>query len=137
MIGSLRWNIVLGAVGFGLTFALSVGHNFIARTLLNSAYGFLILFVVGFALRWTLGTLVGLKAAAPATEEEATETTVGTAVDAATPEDREQLNELIKEQLHDPAPADAFKPLAPKRLASVSAEDAEQLAKALRRVTEE
>lgn len=135
MIGSIRWNILLGTVGFLLTFLMSIGSNFLVRALLNSAYSFLILFAVVFALRWILGTLVGLKAVPDQAVEQAAED-AGAAVNETTPDDQEQLNDLLKSQLKAPDQVEPFVPLQPKKLASVPDADPEQLAQALRQLKE-
>ncbi|TNJ64317.1 hypothetical protein FE784_21240 [Paenibacillus hemerocallicola] len=135
MIGSIRWNILFGTVGFLLTFLMSVGSNFIVRALLNSAYSFLILFAVVFALRWILGTLVGLKGVSDPVGHAAED--VGNAVNETTPDDQDQLNDLLKNQLKGPESTEPFVPLQPKKLASVPDADPEQLAQALRQLKEE
>lgn len=120
-----------------LTFLLSIDGNFFGRALLHSVYSFAIIFAVAFALRWFLGTLVGLKPLVASSEEAPDE--VGGAVNVSTPDDQEQLNELLKQQLTPdsaPEPAGTFVPLAPKKLASVTDADAEQLAQALRQLKE-
>ncbi|MFK7695812.1 hypothetical protein [Paenibacillus sp. HJGM_3] len=138
MIGTFRWNLVLGAVGFGFTFLLSVGDNFFITTLWQSVYGFLIMFGVGFAIRFGLGTLAGLKefqetAAQAASPEDGK----GQSVDAVTPVDQDELDRLLREERSDTDPAkEEFQLLKPKRLTTLPAEP-DELAQALRRLTEE
>lgn len=135
MIGSIRWNIYIGFVGFLLTFAMSVGSNFPVRALLHGAYSFLILFAVVFALRWFLGTLAGLKGVAdPDPANPAADDQVGHTVNEMTPDDQDQLNDLLKTQLNRPDAADPFVPLQPKKLASVPDADPEHLAQMLRQL---
>jgi hypothetical protein len=136
MIGTVRWNFVLGAIGFAATFFMSVGDNFLRTTLLNSAYSFAILFAVGFAVRWWLGTVVGLKNARSTTENEKETEHRGAAVDAVTPDEQEQLNRLLKEQLAPPVSESEFVPLQPKRLTSHAPNDPKRMAEALRRLTD-
>ncbi|MEF3304840.1 hypothetical protein, partial [Paenibacillus sp. GYB003] len=95
MIGTVRWNLVVGFFGFLLTFFLSASANFIWRALLHGTYSFLILFAFVFAMRWVLGTLVGLKSVTVA----GAAPVAGQTVNETTPDDQEQLNELLKEQL--------------------------------------
>lgn len=139
MIGTYRWNLVLGTVGFALTFILSIEYNLIWRTLMSSVYSFLILFVVAFALRWILGTLIGLKPQPQADsqhlESEHLDESVGQTVNTATPDDQDQLNEMLKEQLNRPE-SEPFVPLQPKKLATVPDADAQELAQAVRHLTE-
>lgn len=134
MIGSIRWNIGFGVCGFLLTFAMSIGDNFLLRSLLNGAYSFLILFAVVFALRWVLGTVIGLKGVSGPGKEPSE--AVGKAVNETTPDDQDQLNDMLKEQLSRSEPAEPFVPLQPKKLASVPEADPQQLAQALRQMKE-
>src|SRR5690606_20811430 len=140
MIGTVRWNFILAFTGFLLTFILSAGDNFLVRALINSFYSFIILFMIGFAARWLLGTAAGLKTANSVEQGDSfdvipdVEDPRGAAFDAATPEDG-SLNEMIKEQLGAEQTSE-FVPLTPRKLASAPHEDGEQLAQALRRLTE-
>jgi len=137
MIGTVRWNLVLGAIGFAATFFMSVGDNFLLTTLLNSVYSFAILFAVGFAVRWWLGSVVGLKSVHPTMPENEKEAEHrGVAVDAVTPDEQEQLNQLLKEQIAPPVSESEFVPLQPKRLTSPAPNDPKQMAEALRRLTD-
>jgi hypothetical protein len=102
------------------------------RALLHGAYSFFILFAVVFALRWFLGTLVGLKGVAEPVD--LADEQVGNTVNEMTPDDQDQLNDLLKTQLNRPDAADPFVPLQPKKLASVPDADPEQLAQMLRQL---
>ncbi|MDF2657326.1 MAG: hypothetical protein K0Q94_117 [Paenibacillus sp.] len=140
MIGSYRWNLVLGTLGFALTFILSIEYNFIWRTLMSSVYSFLIIFVAAFALRWILGTLIGLKPqpvsdSGQPMESQLPDEPVGQTVDTATPDDQDQLNEMLKEQLNR-SDSEPFVPLQPKKLATVQETEAQELAQAVRHLTE-
>lgn len=140
MIGNVRWNIILGMIAFVLTFIMSYGNNLIVRTLLHSVYSFMILFAAGFALRWILGTVVGLKQADSFTRTEDASEGLGAAVNEVTPDDQEQLNELLKTQLQQgdsDQSNEPFVPLLPKKLTSVTNSEPEEMAQALRRMTEE
>ncbi|WP_127580658.1 hypothetical protein [Paenibacillus koleovorans] len=139
MIGTVRWNLALGVLGFGLTFLLSVGDNYFTTTLLHSSYGFIIMFGVGFAVRWVLGTLAGLKELQHEEGNEAVEEAgKGNSVYSVTPNDEAELNELLKNGMNGasaPSP-DEFTLLKPKRLTTAPGEP-EEMAQALRRFTEE
>lgn len=138
MIGTVRWNLVIGALGFGFTFLLSVGDNFFTTTLLHSFYGFIIMFGVGFAVRWVLGTLAGLKEfQAMADNSIIPDEGKGTNVDSVTPGDHDELGQLLKDNRNGTdSSIEEFTLLKPKKLASIPAEP-EELAQALRRLTEE
>lgn len=134
MIGTVRWNLIVGLGGFLLTFFMSMSENFIWRALLHGVYSFLILFAVVYALRWVLGTLAGLKnVAAP---NESADALAGQAVNETTPDDQEMLNQMLKDQL-SAGSDDPFIPLQPKKLVSVSDTAPEKLAGALRQMKEE
>ncbi|RKN86498.1 hypothetical protein [Paenibacillus ginsengarvi] len=134
MIGTVRWNLIVGLGGFLLTFFMSMSENFIWRALLHGMYSFLILFAVVYALRWVLGTLAGLKnVAAP---NESADASAGQAVNETTPDDQEMLNQMLKDQL-SAGSDDSFIPLQPKKLVSVSDTAPEKLAGALRQMKEE
>ncbi|MBD2862778.1 hypothetical protein [Paenibacillus oceani] len=140
MIGSYRWNLVLGTLGFALTFILSIEYNFFWRTLMSSVYSFFIIFVAAFALRWILGTLIGLKPqpvsdSGQPMESQLPDEPVGQTVDTATPDDQDQLNEMLKEQLNR-SDSEPFVPLQPKKLATVQETEAQELAQAVRHLTE-
>ncbi|MDF2721418.1 MAG: hypothetical protein K0Q59_1093 [Paenibacillus sp.] len=135
MIGTIRWNIGIGICGFLLTFAMSIGDNYVLRVLLHALYSFLILFVIVFGLRWVLGSVVGLKGIAVA--EKPSADAVGTAFDAATPDDQDQLNDMLKQQLNGKEAVEPFLPLQPKKLSSVPSADPQQLAQALRQMNEQ
>lgn len=146
MIGTIRWNVYAGFLGFLLTFTLSVGGNFVIRALLHGLYSFLIVFTVVFVLRWLLGTVGGLKEVPPLEAaadlgnggpDEAT----GQAFDQRTPDEEEHLNDLLKDQLKPPAgqaqeEGGSFVPLAPQKLKAVSDAEAEELAQAMRHLKE-
>lgn len=150
MIGTIRWNFYAGFLGFLLTFTLSAGGNFAIRALLHGFYSFLIVFTVVFVLRWLLGTVGGLKEV-PLPEAAADlgrggpDEAAGQAFDERTPDEEEHLNDLLKEQLHNPPAGQAqedggaggsFVPLAPQKLKAVSDAEAEQLAQAMRHLKE-
>jgi hypothetical protein len=138
MIGTVRWNLVLGVIGFGLTFLLSVGANFFTATLLHSFYGFIIMFGVGFAVRWVLGTLAGLKEFQVIADNSKTpDEGIGANVDSVTPGDHDELGQLLKDNRNGTdSSIEEFTLLKPKKLASIPAEP-EELAQALRRLSEE
>src|SRR5690348_9183193 len=94
MIGTLRWNFVVGAVSCCLTFLFSFMHNPWMITFIHSMYSFIALFVFSFLFRWILGTVVGLKALVQVLEqaqeqvsENKEEANKGQSIDIVTPDD--------------------------------------------------
>jgi|HigsolmetaGSP12D_1036236.scaffolds.fasta_scaffold00881_6 flagellar biosynthesis/type III secretory pathway M-ring protein FliF/YscJ len=145
MTGSWRWNFGFGLFGSALTFLFSVGNNPLETTLLRCLYAFLAFTALAFGVRFVLGQLMRPAAAArpekPA-QEQADER--GAVLDLVTPDDEASLTGLIKEQWsggQEPAPAPApsgeFKPLQPKRLVSLNNQGPEEVAQAIRRLTDE
>lgn len=140
MLGSVRWNVVLGAVGMVLTFAFSLGNNGIAISCLRSLYAFAAMFAAGYLLRGALHIIVGSAGTAPLQEPDH----VGTRVDLQTPEEEGGLNDLLKAQLEAGTDAsrtqtqDAdFVPFQPARVFKAEGADGEELAAAVRRLAQD
>jgi len=142
MIGTIRWNFIIGAVSFVLTFCISIFNNIWLTTLLNSLYSFIILFIVVFFCRWVLGTIAGInhfEVSESLSHESEEEEHKGTALDISTPDEEADLHEMLKGSLHSDRPdgAAVFTPLNPPKLSSKSNLDAGELAQAVRHMTEE
>lgn len=138
MIGSIRWNFIIGALAFIFTFVLSMSQNIWLTTVIRSFYSFAILFVLVFLCRFLLGTFAGLSHLS-AQEQEAEEAEgKGTAVDAVTPDQDEELREILKSVV-DPKEASAadFSPLNPPKLRVKEQPSSEELAQAVRRMSDE
>ncbi|TBL77752.1 hypothetical protein [Paenibacillus thalictri] len=141
MIGSIRWNLVLGLITFICTGLFSFSSNIWTTTLLNSVYSFVLVFALVFLVRWFLGTVIGLnKVLAEETElSQAEEAIKGTALDVVTPDEGDSINQLLKDGLGPQAKSndDSFAPLAPPKLKSKTDLEPDDLAKALRQMSEE
>jgi hypothetical protein len=141
MLGTIRWNFIVGGLSSLITFLFSIANNIWLTTLLRSIYSFLILFALVFMFRWVLGTVVGLNKLAstdPHLQDSADEHK-GTALDMSTPDEEAALHQMLKGSLDpDAAGVDAsFAPLQPPKLSSNANLDAEEMAQALRSLTEE
>ncbi|XEC97134.1 hypothetical protein AB6A23_11620 [Paenibacillus tarimensis] len=143
MLGSIRWNSALGLFGFILTFIFSIGSNGFTITLLRSVYAFLTLFAIAFALRYVLGLInasVG-RQSSNALQQQAEEQT-GSELDLVTPDEQEDLNRMLKEQMVAGRPLgsaeqqSSFQPLSPPKLVSAKDKSAEELAQAVRHLAE-
>ncbi|MED4602706.1 hypothetical protein P9314_18820 [Paenibacillus validus] len=142
MIGSIRWNFIIGAIAFIFTFMFSVGNNIWLTTLLRSVYSFAVLFILVFGCRWLLGTFAGFNQwNSNKTElgEGDSDGTKGTVFDAVTPPDQdEELHQMLKKKVDAPMPEEeTFSPLNPPKLSTKFSETPEELAQAVRRMTEE
>ncbi|MEW9697697.1 hypothetical protein [Paenibacillus sp. SI8] len=143
MIGTIRINVIVAALAGILTFALSIGNNLLLTTCLRSFYSFLILFVLTFGFRWVMGLLTGAELLA---KNQSTDTAVNEAVgqtlDLTTPDDEDAVTrEMLKSNQRLNPSIDAtehqFSPLNPPKLVTKNNLDPEQLAGALRRMSED
>lgn len=138
MAGTIRWNFVVGAVSFVLTFLLSLGSNVLLTTLLRSLYSFAILFAVTFGFRFIMGLLLSSggpganETAAAAAESPAPNENLGRHLDLTTPDE-------TAHQTADGADREEaeFSPLLPTKLVTRKQPDTEQSVRALRQMSEE
>lgn len=136
MSGKWRWTVGFGVFGAALTFLFQVSRNPIGTTLLRSVYAFLAFAVLATVVRIALSVL--LRPAAPPSMRLPAEDN-GRAIDLTTPDDGGELTDLLKEQWTDgrDQPISGFQPLNPKRLVALEHPDAEDVVKAVRRMTDE
>ncbi|TDF98204.1 hypothetical protein [Paenibacillus piri] len=141
MIGSIRWNFLVGGLSFALTFCVSIVNNIWLTTLLRSVYSFIILFLVVFACRWALGTLAGFNkpAGAETLHDESAEEHKGNTLDLSTPDEEADLHQMLRNSQDgkESAGGTGFAPLNPPKLSSKSNLDAGELAQAVRHMTEQ
>ncbi|GGG80616.1 hypothetical protein [Paenibacillus radicis (ex Gao et al. 2016)] len=153
MIGTWRWNLVMGLVGAALTMLFSIGKNPLDVMLLRSLYAFIAFVVLAFILRAAISIILQPPAMNAGSElaQAANEEGKGTALDLYTPDEGDDINELLKAQLgegsHSTAErtekadqeqqqaAEQFRPLNPPQLLSTENKDPEQLVKAIRHLT--
>lgn len=132
MKGNLLFNLVFGAVGFVLTLLISLGNNLFMTSLIRGLISFVIWFLLAFLLRWVWGVV-----SVPEAEHEAAaaEQERGTRFDMTTPDESDELNDLLTPRpASDQEDGKGFTPLNPPKL--VSAKDPEELAKAVRHLSE-
>ncbi|WP_099520661.1 hypothetical protein [Paenibacillus sp. BIHB 4019] len=146
MIGNWRWNVGLGLTGVILTILFSLGKNAVTVILLRSVYAFIAFVVIAFILRAVLTFI--LKPPALLDNGAAEEDGIGTQFNLTTPDESEDLNQLLKDGL-DIRPAqdeadsklpmeqeqEPFRPLAPPQLVSAQNKEPEELAKVVRHLT--
>jgi hypothetical protein len=134
MMGTISLNLIIGAISFVITFIVSSFTNIWMTTLIRSCYSFIILFLLVFLFRWVLGTFAGLDKTTNVTDENK-----GTALDLTTPDEDAALNQMLKDSL-DPNATETepgFAPLNPPKLSSKVNMESEELAQALRHISEE
>lgn len=137
MLGSVRWNVALGAAGMLLTFVFSLDHNGLAVSCLRAVYAFAAFFAAGYLLRGALQLIVGASDTAPLQADGH----VGTHVNLETPEES-GLNDLLKAQLEEERgagrqPEAEFVPFQPARVFKAEGLDGEELAAAVRHMAQE
>jgi hypothetical protein len=137
MIGTIRWNLLVGAISFAITLLASSFNNIWSTTLIRSCYSFVLLFVLVFLFRWVLGTFAGLDKITE--NDRLTDENKGTALDLTTPDDDESLKQMVKGSL-DPNSLEAesgFAPLTPPKLSSKANVETGDMVQALRQMSEE
>ena len=134
MIGTFRWNLATGIVGFLGTLLISMPHNILKTALTQSCYSFVFLFLFTFVVRWLLGTVLrsnGVSEEALASAAELNSAPKGQTIDLATPDDGSFPGMA-------PAAEDGgFSPLNPPKLTTKMDHHPEELVKAFRQMTEE
>jgi hypothetical protein len=144
MFGTWRWNVVFGFIGTVLTVAFSIGNNPVSVMLLRSMYAFIAFFVLAFAMRAVLAYI--LQPPSISGEQPEQDEGIGRQLDMLTPDESDELNQMLKSQLQDgtttpvnevQANAAAFRPLNPPQLLSSKNTQPEELVKAIRHLTGE
>lgn len=139
MIGTIRWNLIIGAITFVLTFLFSFSHNIWLTTFLNSFYAFLAAFLLTFAFRFMLGSFLTLGSKSEESTEDPAESLndkhKGTRIDAVTPDD-DVPNPSFASTNEDEEGL-SFVPLSPKRLVTKKDIESEQAAGAVRKMSDE
>ncbi|GIO29977.1 MULTISPECIES: hypothetical protein [Paenibacillus] len=135
MKGNLRFNLVFGVFGFVLTLLFSLTNNLFMTSVIRGLVSFAIWFALAFLLRWAWTVVSTPPAEAELHDGQRGDQETGTRLDLTTPDESDELNELLKPKSDLPLEKDAgFTPLNPPKL--VSKKDPEELAKAVRHLTE-
>ncbi|WP_223066795.1 hypothetical protein [Paenibacillus caui] len=141
MAGKIHFNWLFGGIGFILTFIVSSAHNLLMTSLIRSLIAFVIWFLLAFAIRW----IISLPFTNPSSKEQEISRKqgaeeIGSRVDLTTPDESEAISDLLKPS-EQASPADqgpaVFEPLNPPRLVKTTDRNPEELAKAVRHLTEE
>lgn len=138
MHGKIRWNFLIGVAGAVLVLLISLPNNVWFTAMTRSLYAFVIFFLFTFVIRWWLGTI-----ATEADSVEAGETSedgVGSQIDLQTPDDADAMlppRNPDREQAGEDEADDPFQPLNPPKLETKPDHTPEQMADALRRMSEE
>lgn len=133
MIGNIRFNLLAGLTGFIFTFLFTLRNNLWMTSLNRALIAFVIWFALAYLLRWVF-TLAFKPAEGSDTPDEAAHGQLGNRLDMTTPDEDKELMSLIKPEPEQNQEGKGFVPLNPPKL--VSTKDPEELAKAVRHLTE-
>lgn len=139
MTGKMRYYLLLGFIGFLITFAVSAGNNLFMTSFIRGLISFAVWFALSFVANWMFGFLKEMPGSFGDGQDESllSEQGKGGNLDLTTPDESEQLNDLLK-----PAPASSeeaadFTPLSPPKLVKTPDDkDPEELVKVVRHLTE-
>ncbi|KRE83165.1 hypothetical protein ASG89_13680 [Paenibacillus sp. Soil766] len=139
MIGTIRINLIVALLAGIFTFTLSIGNNLFLSSCIKAGYCFLILFVLTFGFRWVLGLLIGPVSSLEDSSLVNSSSEVGQNLDLSTPDEDEETRQLMKSNHTKDAHSNdmQFSPLNPPKLVTKNNLDPEQLAGALRRMSED
>lgn len=144
MVGKLRWNFYFALGGMLIIFLLAWSNNPFHTALIRSMYAFAVLFIIMFAVRYVLAVMIGIGA---------NEKQTGAYVDLRTPED-DTLEQLLKPELEPDSNTDSsaetdsdsstrkeqgddqFQPMNPPKLVTKESTSPEQLAHAIRQLSD-
>lgn len=139
MAGKMRYFLLLGFIGFLITFAVSAGNNLFSTSLIRGLIAFVVWIVLAYAATWMVGFLKEQPNEAGKKYEEMTITEAGKGgkLDLTTPDESEELNDLLKPLSEEQGNTPDFTPLNPPRLVKTPDDkDPEELAKVVRHLTE-
>lgn len=133
MMGKLRFYLITGIAGFVFTFIFSIRNNLWITSMYRALIACAIWFLLAFLLKWMFAAITGPRAAEKGDAGSQREQDRGTVLDISTPDEDRELMDLIHAESSSKENGD-FVPLNPPKL--VSTKDPEELAKAVRHLTE-
>ncbi|WP_410769232.1 hypothetical protein [Fontibacillus sp. BL9] len=138
MTGKIRYYFLFGFIGFLITYAVSAGNNLFTTSLMRGLIGFVAWFLLSFAGNWVINFLKEQEPVPNVDELSAAlqDQDKGSNLDLTTPDQSEELNDLLKQTPDDQSQAE-FTPLEPPKLVkTIDDKDPEELAKVVRHLTE-
>ncbi|OWA33785.1 hypothetical protein B9G55_20850 [Saccharibacillus sp. O16] len=149
MKGTIRVNLIFALIGFVITFLFAVRTNLPVTSLIRGGIGAFVWFLLAFLFRIVLGALEPLPkektgGGSLAPNSAPGGDTRGMALDMVTPDESDELNDLLKPDADKTrmteertAQINDFQPLNPPKLVSTQERNPEELAKAVRHLTED
>ncbi|MFE0554628.1 hypothetical protein ABES58_18140 [Paenibacillus lautus] len=132
-MGKLRFYLMTGIAGFVFTFIFSIRNNLWMTSMYRALLACTIWFLLAFLLNWVFGAITGPRATVQGDADTQREQDRGTVLDLSTPDEDRELMDLIHSESSSKENGD-FVPLNPPKL--VSTKEPEELAKAVRHLTE-
>lgn len=132
-MGKLRFYLMTGIAGFVFTFIFSIRNNLWMTSMYRALLACAIWFLLAFLLNWVFAAITGPRAAVQGDVDTQQEQDRGTVLDLSTPDEDRELMDLIHSESSSKENGD-FVPLNPPKL--VSTKEPEELAKAVRHLTE-
>ncbi|WP_435921224.1 hypothetical protein [Paenibacillus sp. DYY-L-2] len=140
MAGKIRYLLLLGFIGFLISYSVSAGNNLFMTSFIRGLIAFAVWFLLGFAAIWVIGFLKEQEVTPDVSELSAAaleEQDKGNTLDFTTPDQDEELNDLLKQTPGNPSQAQEFTPLnPPKLIKTLDDKDPEELAKVVRHLTD-
>lgn len=139
MAGKVRYYLLLGFIGFLITFAVSAGNNLFMTSFIRGLIAFAVWFALALVANWMFGFLKELPSNPGEVNQELplSEQSKGVKLDLTTPDESEQLNDLLKQPPGQSEEAKEFTPLNPPKLVKTPDDkDPEELVKVVRHLTE-
>lgn len=139
MSGKLGYYLLFGFIGFLITYAVSAGNNLFTTSFIRGLIAFAVWFLLAFAANWVI---TFLKEQEPRPDvrdltDALKEQDKGASLDLTTPDQSEELNDLLKQTPKDQSQTQEFTPLNPPKLVkTLDDKDPEELAKVVRHLTD-
>lgn len=136
MKSAFRISLGLALFGFILTLFLSLSNNIFSTSLIRALMSGGLLFLVGIAVQWILRLIAEPGNPLPPIEPPTGRESIGRTLDLSTPDEQDELNRIIRQSETPPTAEAAFEPLHPPKLTTKTDQKAQDLADALRTMTE-
>jgi hypothetical protein len=136
MKNTVRNSLLLALIGFALTLFFSLSTNIFSTSLVRGLVSGAVLFVIGSAAQWILGQVAQPGTPPQRADRPVNPGSLGRTLDLSTPNEQEELNRIIKQSDLPQAAEAAFEPLHPPQLTTKTDHKAQQLADALRTMSE-
>jgi polyhydroxyalkanoate synthesis regulator protein len=142
MSGKVKYYLLIGFIGFLITFAVSSGSNLLATSLIRGGLAFVGWAALAFVGSWMLNFMKEHSQTSEESEMLAaiSEQVKGGNLDLTTPDEADEINDLLKQPIEGAVASshEDFAPLNPPKLVKTPNDnDPEELVKVVRHLTEE